>query len=428
MKTVVIVAPHFPPSNLAAVHRSRYFAQHLPKFGWNVRVLTVDPSYYEEKPDYDLAGLVPADLEVIRTKALPTKPVRLVGDVGIRAFWWHYRELCRLAKSGQMDFLYLPIPANFSAMLGPLIYRKFGIPYGIDYIDPWVHAWPGCEVFPSKAWASYNLGKWLEPKAVRHVSLITAVAPGYYEGVLERNPHLAQVPCVAMPYGADAEDFAYLDRNQRPPYLFDPADGKFHVIYAGAMLPKAFTTLEALLAAIHNLKQRRDSVAAALRLHFIGTGRHPTDPQGFLVKPLIEKYGVADIAEEYPIRIPFLDVLNHLKHAQGVLVLGSSEPHYTPSKVFQAVLSNRPLVALLHARSTAVQTLHEAGTGHVVTFDEEIPVSERISEIEAALGRLLTVPYRPETVNWKAFDAYSTETMTRTLAEALDRVTTGKQF
>ena len=46
-RRVLIVAPHFPPSNLAAVHRSRLFALHLREFGWEPIVVTVHHDRYE---------------------------------------------------------------------------------------------------------------------------------------------------------------------------------------------------------------------------------------------------------------------------------------------------------------------------------------------------------------------------------------------
>lgn len=62
-RRVVIVAPYFPPSNLAGVHRARLFATHLPKFGWRVQVLSVAPEYYEEPLDRELEQLLPPSLE-----------------------------------------------------------------------------------------------------------------------------------------------------------------------------------------------------------------------------------------------------------------------------------------------------------------------------------------------------------------------------
>ena len=43
--------------------------------------------------------------------------------------------------------------------------REAPLPFGIDYIDPWVNVWPGTEIPLSKAWASYHLGARLEPWA-----------------------------------------------------------------------------------------------------------------------------------------------------------------------------------------------------------------------------------------------------------------------
>ena len=84
---ILIIAPHFPPSNLAAVHRTRLFAMHLPSMGWEPIVLTVHHKYYEEKLDWNLVKLLPKELKIERVRALPVKPIRLVGDIGIRAFF-----------------------------------------------------------------------------------------------------------------------------------------------------------------------------------------------------------------------------------------------------------------------------------------------------------------------------------------------------
>ena len=57
MNKVLIITSHYPPSNLAGVHRARLFAQHLPSFGWEPIILTVDEKYYEENLDWNLFKL-----------------------------------------------------------------------------------------------------------------------------------------------------------------------------------------------------------------------------------------------------------------------------------------------------------------------------------------------------------------------------------
>src|SRR6185437_15952377 len=146
-------------------------------------------------------------------------------------------------------------------------------------------------------------------------------------------------------------DFDLVRTLHRPPFLFRRDDGRFHMIYAGALLPAGVVVLDAFLAGLKALREAAPDVAARLRVHFVGTGTSPDDPQGYRVKPRAERGGVADMVDEHPHRIGYIDTLNHLEHSDAVLVVGSTERHYTPSKVFQAMLSGRPIFGLLHAES-----------------------------------------------------------------------------
>jgi hypothetical protein len=138
MRRVALFAAHFPPSNLTSVHRARLWAQHLHEFGWNPIIVTTHWRYYEESLDWELCDLLDPRLEIIRTPAFPTKPLRVVGDIGIRGLPWHLGALRRLLRHDQIDFLHITIPSNISAILGELIFRRQPIAFGIDYIDPWV--------------------------------------------------------------------------------------------------------------------------------------------------------------------------------------------------------------------------------------------------------------------------------------------------
>lgn len=422
-RCVALVAGHFPPSNLAAVHRVRLWSQYLPEFGWSPIVVTTHPRYYEERLDPDLETLVPPDLRVIRTEALPTKPIRLVGDIGLRGFWWHYQALSKLAETKQIDFVHITIPSNFSGPLGRLLHRRHGIPYGIDYIDPWVHYWPGVERPFSRAWASHHLSRVLEPWSVRDAALITGVAPGYYEGMLERNPDVARhAVTAAMPYGGSDRDFEFVRASARPTFLWKGGvdDGLFHLIYAGALLPAGVSVLDAFLRGVAHLRAVAPATADRLRVHFVGTGRSPTDEQGHQVRPRARAARVEDLVTEHPHRIGYVDALNHLLHASAVLVLGSTERHYTPSKLFLAVLSRRPVLAVLHQASTAVDMLAAADAGRTIVLPENGEPDPAV--VAGELRALIERPsYDANAVDWSAFEAYSARNSARLLAAALDR-------
>ena len=421
MKRLVLLSTYFPPGNLAGVHRARLWSQHLAEFGWEPTVVTTNPRYYEERLDPALTRLVPDDAKVIYTPALPTRPIRVVGDLGIRAMWWHYRALSKLAQQGKMDFLLITVASHYSSVLGRMIHRRYGVPYGIDYQDPWISESLSRLQFLSKAWAADKLAHLLEPWAVRDAALITGVAPGYFASVLKRNPGVAERALTAsMPIGGSERDFEIVGKMAPQPFLFDPDDGNFHFIYAGALLPRGVIIVDAFLQGLAHLRSMAPMTAARVRVHFVGTGRSPNDASGHQVLPRAQAMGVADLVTEHPHRIGYVDSLNHLMRAGAVLVLGSTERHYTPSKLFLAVLSRRPVFAVLHAESTAVGMLEAARAGHAIVLAEsELPDPDTIAR---GLRSMIERPtYDANAVDWSAFDAYSARNSARLLATALDR-------
>jgi hypothetical protein len=417
--TCVIVAPHFPPSNLAGVHRARLLAQHLEEFGWRPVVVTTHWAFYEEELDWGLHSLVDPGLEVVRTPALGTRPIRIVGDIGIRALPWHLAALQRLRDLGKMDFLLITIPSFYSGILGELLYRRKPLPFGIDYIDPWVYQLPRHVPVVSKEALSMAIHRRLEPFGIRRASLITGVAPGYFEGALTRSPHVrSQAVLASAPYGFSERDFSAAALASERATLFDPADGNFHFVYAGALLPRAHGILRRLFEGLIALRDRDPSALSRLQFHFIGTGRAPNDPQGSQVLPYAREIGVDSLVTEHPHRMSYLRVLRHLASASAVLIVGSTERHYTPSKVFQAVQARRPVLALLHEQSSAVAILRSSKAGVALTLREDALPEPRA--VASAILETMSMAYDPAAVDWGAFEQFSARRSAAVLASAMD--------
>ena len=418
MKRILILYPHFPPSNLAGVHRPRLFAQHLPEFGWAPVILTVDEKFYEEKLDLNLAMLLPKGLRIVKVNAFNRKGP--IGDIGLRAFFQLYKKAKSLINKEKYAFLYIPIPSFYCALLGRWLHSSTGIKYGIDYIDPWVHHFPGSEKKWSRHWFSTELAKMLEPVAVKKASLITGVAEGYYLPVLERNPHLKKIVTGAMPYGGEIEDYVLVDKLDLKPYLFEKKKDKLLFIYAGAMLPKAYQPLEEIFKAIKENIQQYSNI----EFHFIGTGKSPNDNNGYNIKALAEKYQLwQTLVYEYPARIPYLDVLIHLKIADAVFILGSTEPHYTPSKVYQAVLAGKPVFAVLHSASSAVRVIETSNTGMVLSFDgiNELDKIQQHFNQQFSAFLLFLEKFNIANLNQSAFNTYSAKFVTAQLTALLNK-------
>lgn len=404
------------------MHRPRLFAQHLPSFGWEPVILTVHEKYYEEKPDYNLEKLLPATLRIEKVSAFRVTKPRLIGDIGLRAFFQLYKKAKQIIRSEKIDFLYIPIPSFYCALLGRWLHQTTKIKYGIDYIDPWVHEFPGSDKIFSRHWFSTKIAKLLEPIAVKHASLITGVGEGYHEGVRNRNPHLIrQAVFGAMPYGGEKADHEKLNELALQPYLFERKNTKVQLVYAGAMLPKAYEPLEAIFDAIKNNRELYQNV----EFHFIGTGSRANDALSFNIKPLAEKYGLwQTVMFEYPQRIPYLDVLVHLNIADGIFILGSTEAHYTPSKSYQAMLAGKPVLAVLHQASTAVEILKKSKGVIVFCFDGENDLAIISREFSSVMKKYLEwlKVFQSCEINEEIYIEYSGKSVTGKLATLLNRV------
>ena len=383
MKKLLILYPHWPPSNLAGVHRSRLIANYSRDFGWDVQVLTVGEAHYEEMLDPEMERLVSPHIRVKKVAAFPVFKLfghRILGDIGIRGWLQMRRGMLNILKSENVDFIWIPIPSWYTSLLGRIAFKKCNVPFGIDYIDPWVYQLTSYEKKFSRQWWTRQVALKLEPIAIRDAHLISGVAEDYFKPALNRVFRKGQAPhTIAMPYGFDPND-----------HLHEPSDLKYpwkdrsssYVLYAGAFLPQSEAFMRTLFKSIAALCESQ-SWPRDLKFRFVGTGKRA----GASISSLAAIYGVEHVVEEYPERIPFMSVQSLLRQAEGALVIGSTEAHYTASKTFQCLLAGHPVFAMFHASSSAARFMEDAHADqYLVKWDpnvEEIFLEETRERLTA---------------------------------------------
>jgi len=89
---------------------------------------------------------------------------------------------------------------------------------------------------------------------------------------------------------------------------------------------------------------------------FVGTGSYT----GESIAQMANRHGIGPLVQEKRERVPYTRILSLLSKSQGNMIIGTTEPHYTASKTFQNILSGRPVFAMLHRESSAVQILSDA--------------------------------------------------------------------
>ena len=424
MRRVAIVSPYFPPSTLAGVHRARLLARHLPAFGWEPVVFCVDERFHEETLDPGLARLVPADTRLVKCGAWSSRWLRPlgIGDLSLRGFFAIRRALYAFLEWEGADALLITTGPYYTALLGPSVKERFGIPFVLDFQDPWVSRWGATLPVWSKGGLAHRLATLLEPRAVRAADHVVSVSEGANTELRERYPYLRGDDMSASPIGGDPADFNWLRHQPPANQTVKLEEGAVNLCYVGTFLPRAGRIVDALLGAAAALRQRRPDLANRLRLIFVGTSNQPDGAGDFRVRDRAGRAGVGDLVQETPQRVSYLEALSILARADGILLLGSDEPHYTASKIYPAILSGRPTLGIFHAASSACRVLRECGGAIVIDFADPGDLARRTGDIAHGLETLIDTPERLPPRNPEAFEPYTARHVAGEFAAIFERV------
>jgi hypothetical protein len=427
-RRVLIVSPHFPPVNAPDHQRVRMSLPYLPENGWAAHVLAVDPAYVEGFKDPDLEQTVPTDVPVTRVRAWPARLTRWVGlgSLGLRAFGALKRAGNRILAAGGIDAIYLSTTVFPVMPLGPYWKRRFGVPFVLDLQDPWLgEYYERTGTRPPGGWLKYRVSQWLarrdEPIALEGAAQIICVSPSYPRDLLRRYPGLRPEKFSVLPFGGSEVDAELARQPRFGSKIFDPADGLQHWAYLGRGGADMATALRGLFLALQMVRRNRPD-GLPVRLHFVGTNYAAGPSAKQTVAPVAQECGVADLVSEQTARVPYLEGLAFLQSSDVVVIIGSDDPGYSPSKIYPCILAGRPLLALVHEGSLAVEVIHRCRAGQVITFRAGQAAESLARDLLPKLTRLLETR-RADTpgTDWAAFAAYTARAMTRQQCHVFDR-------
>jgi glycosyltransferase involved in cell wall biosynthesis len=417
MKRVLILSPHFPPINAPDAVRVRLMLPYLHENGWQAEVLAVDPRDVAAPVDERLATLVPPDIAVHRVRAFSLTISRLLGmrTLGRRAAGPIKRAGHALLLSKAFDLVFAST-TQFATLDAALDWkRRHRLPLVVDFQDPLVTNYynqPGAPEPPGGR-VKYGIAR---AKAVRReravidaTDAIVSVSAGYPELFARRYPGFpGGKPVLVQPFGFDPRDYDAVSDL--------PASSRAtrrRIVFVGSVGGIMQHALGILFA---GLRRRFDAGRRPeLVLEFIGTSYAPPGREQPSVLPLARTFGLESIVSEAPARIPYLDSLAAMRGADWVLIMGSTDPSYQPSKLLGCLASGRPSLALLHRDSAAAALFARAGGGVLVPF---VPDEDAAPAMDAALDRLVaTPPMAPHQVDLSVLEDHTARAMTQRLCQ-----------
>lgn len=423
MKTLLLVSPRFPPLNAPDHQRVRAMLPHLRALGWDpvVLALRTEPELGAQEPELAAAAERVARIE--RASPLPLRVARLAGfsSLGLRGFFALQRAGAKLIRELRPAAAFFSTTEFLTWPLGPHWKNRFGLPYVLDWQDPWLSTYfdehpavprPGGRM---KYGAQQWLARRLEPGVARNAAHHVTVSRAYGEALQRRYATLA--PVSEIPFAVSLEDFALAARQPtataapRPRYWLCAGRGGEDLEFS----------LGCVFRALARARERDPGRWNDLALWFVGTSYAARGRERRTIASLAARCGIADQVFEMPQRVGHLEALRLMRGAEALLVPGSDDPGYNPSKLLTCASSGRPVLGVLHAASPAHALAGQLAGTVLVPFSREVGEGAIVDELtrrwfDADFGALASA--QPRRV--PGFEAAD---MTARIAAILDRVT-----
>jgi hypothetical protein len=427
LRKLLIVSPHFAPTNAPDMHRTRLILPYLREAGWEPTVLAVDPDLIEGGVHEPLLEQTyPPDIRIVRSRGMSPKATRWAG---IGSLWLRCGRALRrsgeeLLSREKFDLVFFSTTQFEAFQLGPIWKAKFGVPYVLDYQDPWLnHYYDRTGTKPPGGRLKFAFSQWrarrIEPVVLKGAAGIVAVSDAYGPALAKDHPWFDGGRVKFIPFGASEEDLKIARAHKPADPLVPKGDSLFHHVYAGRCGPDMSTSLSIVFRAFKLFKAMRPAEAERIRFHFIGTDYAPRPLGRDWAMPVALIEDVEKYVTEHCYRVPYFDALHYLVNSDALLAVGSNDPTYSASKIYPFVLARRPLLVVFNALSPVTMIAKKIGCGMTYSFDDASDVdsiARDIAEQWFASGRMREV-FEPDP---ELFLPYTAKGMTHNLAGVLD--------
>lgn len=378
MRKVLLVSPHFPPTNAADMHRVRLLLPFLADNGWKAEVLATAPESVAAPRDEWMAEGLPADVPVHRMRGmgLGWSGIPGFGTLGWRAWPATRTKGDELLARGGFDLVYFSTTQWPVHLAGPRWAARWGVPFAMDYQDPWVNDYyrnhpavtpPGGRL---RYAMSESLARRMEPYVLGRCLGFTAVSPDYPRQLEARYVWASQIPRLVLPFPGSRRDIERARMSAPRQTVFDPKDGLIHWVYVGRGGRDMEAAVRALFAALREHAVQHPRFLDGLRLHFIGTSYAAAGRGVPTIAPVAAEFGLGAVVDERPDRIPYAETLRCLLEASALVAVCSDDPAYTASKIYPYLLARKPLLAVCHRDGGVAELMSRVGGGVCATFDE----------------------------------------------------------
>lgn len=348
MKRLLLITHAFPPAPSPGALRPGYVARYLPRYGWEVTVLTkqaVKPPFEarvigitdtENTMEQRLRSRMGADPHTpLRTALRTVKDTLLFPDPTVP--WVPAALRCgkKLLQHERFDAVFSTALPTSAHVVGWMLANNAGLPWIADYRDPW-----SSNAYMPWGPVKRGLERAFERRIMRRAQAITTIS----DDIAVELAQLHRRPVSVIPNAYDPADWL-----QTP--LVEPQ--RFELTYTGSMYDGKRSP-ELLFSAIARLREAKADAGLAARVHFYG-------PNSERVTQLAAQYGLSLVVRQHG-TVPRAESLAAQRAASTLLIFLNMDPkteRELGSKYLEYLGAGRPILAFGPERS-ALRTLIES--------------------------------------------------------------------
>lgn len=379
----------FPPLVAGGAVRMGQFARLLPEFGWDVSVLT---GKHDTAIDREAAAAIASRTHVVEawspisgvvTRGKPKPKRGLAGAlhrvvrVGAHSIVFPDREIFwvpgaietgrKLLRQMRHDVVIATHGPPSNLLVGRSLASSFELPLIVDFRDLW--ATLPMPIFSTRIHRA--AARRLERSIVRSATRVIAVSPGMARELATAHG-ISTDHTVSITNGFDPVDAA------RVHDVRGPEPRPFRLVYTGAV--HIHYDFEPFWRALRALADAGTIRPETFRVEFVGN----------LVDADARSHGLEAFVETRPF-VPHAEVFEAFARADALLLVETPGYYARMSyaaKVFDYILTGKPVVGLVESGGNSWRLLNAAGVAHCVEPHDE-------SGLRAVLARLLALKGAP---------------------------------
>ena len=367
-RKLLFIAYHFPPfQGSTGATRTVAFSKYLKQYDWDVCVLTIQPSAYENTSSEN-ESLIPQWVKVERawgfdsrrSLAIRGKYPRLLGLPDRWQSWivGGFVKGSRIIKSWKPDLIMTTYPIPSAHVIGYLLYRKFHLPWVAEFRDPMLQ--PN---YPVNTWERKAFAK-IEQLAFTYAEEVVVTTGGCKQMYLDRFPITSKISMISNGY--DPEMFAEIPSTPGA----TSSDGLV-LLHSGLLYPHERNPTP-FFNAIQSLSQSGFLADIKVEFHFRASGNEEDYLQ------TVKRLGIDSWVRILP-RIPYAKALEEMTNADALMLFQADNCNdQIPAKTYEYMYCRKPILAFTSPAGDTAKLLSSVGVRNIAKLEDSAAIEKEL--------------------------------------------------